>query len=78
MLLLGRQTGYPAGKKLSGGMLMCLYVWLKVPTKHNCVTTTTKNLPFYPCDAMLAWVYATAFPSLAVCLCVTCALCQNG
>jgi len=30
-------------------------------------------LHFYPCDAILAWVYATAFPS--VYLCVTQVLC---
>jgi len=32
-LLVGRQEGHPAAacKKLSGGMLAWLYVWVKVP-----------------------------------------------
>jgi len=29
-LLVGRQEGHPAGKKLSGGMLAWLSVWVKV------------------------------------------------
>jgi len=29
-LLVGRQEGHPACKKLSGGMLAWLYVWVKV------------------------------------------------
>jgi len=31
-LLVGRQEGHPASKKLSGGMLVWLYVWSKVQT----------------------------------------------
>jgi len=30
MLLVGRQEGHPAGKKLSGGVLAWLSVWSKV------------------------------------------------
>jgi len=29
-LLVGWQEGHPASKKLSGGMLVWLYVWVKV------------------------------------------------
>jgi len=39
-------------------------------SKDNCHKFTAKNPKlhyFYPCDAMLAWVYATAFPSACVC-----------
>ena len=32
MLLVGRQEGHPACKKLSGGMLVWLSVWSKVQT----------------------------------------------
>ena len=32
MLLVGRQEGHPAGKKLSGGVLASLSVWSKVQT----------------------------------------------
>jgi len=31
-LLVGRQEGHPAGKKLSGGVLACLSVWSEVQT----------------------------------------------
>jgi len=31
-LLVGRQEGHPACKKLSGGVLTCLSVWSKVQT----------------------------------------------
>jgi len=30
MLLIGRQEGHQACKQLSGGMLVWLYVWVKV------------------------------------------------
>jgi len=30
MLLVGRQEGHPAWKKLSGGILAWLYVWSEV------------------------------------------------
>jgi len=32
MLLVGRQEGHPACKKLSGGVLVWLSVWSKVQT----------------------------------------------
>jgi len=32
MLLVGRQEGHPACKKLSGGVLAWLYVWSEVQT----------------------------------------------
>jgi len=31
-LLVGRQEGHPACKKLSGGLLACLSVWSEVQT----------------------------------------------
>ena len=34
MLLVGRQEGHPACKKLSGGVLVWLSVWSKV---HTCI-----------------------------------------
>jgi len=34
MLLVGRQEGYPACKKLNGGVLAWLSVWSEVQTLH--------------------------------------------
>jgi len=36
MLLVGRQEGHPACKKLSGGVLAWLSVWSEVPLTVSC------------------------------------------
>jgi len=41
-LLVGRQEGHPACKKLSGGVLAWLSVWSEV---HTCIMTQLMPLP---------------------------------
>jgi len=66
-LLVGRQEGHPACKKLSGGVLAWLSVWSKV---HTCTWPSCRLvLPFW---YWLTWVVPEKGP-LNGCVCV-CAL----
>jgi len=60
VLLVGRQEGHPACKKLSGGVLTCLSVWMErgtidlhmvqlmpVPPHHLCASKMQNGLPFW-------------------------------
>jgi len=47
-LLVGRQEGHPACKKLSGGVLAWLFVWSKVQTE-TCIFCVCLN--YGPADA---------------------------
>ena len=53
MLLVGRQEGHPACKKLSGGVLAWLSVWSEVQTcgPADATATFTKIDPSYLSDA---------------------------
>jgi len=44
MLLVGRQEGHPACKKLSGGMLAWLCVWIKV---QICICSADATATYY-------------------------------
>jgi len=55
-LLVGQQEGHPACKKLSGGVLAWLYVWVKVqiciwPSWCHCY-----SLPSTHCSSKSRWV----------------------
>jgi len=43
-LLVGQQEGHPACKKLSGGILLCLCVWVKVHAYGPADATATHYL----------------------------------
>jgi len=46
MLLVGRQEGHPACKKLTGGVLAWLSVWSEVQTAHSPADATATILAF--------------------------------
>jgi len=79
-LLVGRQEGHPACKKLSGGMLVWLYVWSKVQTCiwpswcycHSLSLASVKSRLVPPFWYRLTWVVPEKGP-LNGCVCV-CAL----
>ena len=79
-LLVGRQEGHPAGKKLSGGVLAWLSVWCEVKTCiwpsgfhcHSLSLAPVKSRLVLPFWYRLTWVVLDRGP-LNGCVCV-CAL----
>jgi len=91
MLLVGRQEGHPACKKLSGGLLAWLSVWSEVRTCiwpsgchcHSLSHASVKSRLVSPFWYRLTWVILEKGP-LNVCVCVyasqlkwVCVLCQD-
>ena len=76
-LLVGRQKGHPACKKLSGGVLAWLSVWSKVQTSiwpswchcHSLSLASVKSRLVLPFWYRLTWVVPEKGP-LNVCVCV--------
>ena len=79
MLLVGRQEGHPACKKLSGGVLSSLSVWSKVQTCiwpswchcHSLSLASLKSRLVLPFWYWLTWVVPDNGP-LNGCVCVLC------
>ena len=81
MLLVGRQEGHPACKKLSGGVLAWLSVWSKVQTCiwpsgchcHSLSLASVKSRLVVPFWYQLTRVVPEKGPlNGCVCVCVTC------
>jgi len=76
-LLVGRQEGHPACKKLSGGVLACLSVWSEMQTCiwpswchcHSLSLASVKSRSVLPFWYRLTWVVPDKGP-LNVCACV--------
>ena len=76
-LLVGRQEGHPACKKLSGGVLAWLFVWSKVQTCiwpsrchcHSLPLASVKSRLVLPFWYRRTWVVPDKGP-LNVCVCV--------
>jgi len=77
MLLVGRQEGHPACKKLTGGLLAWLSVWSKVQTCiwprwchcHSLSLASVKSILVLPFWYQLTWVVPEKWP-LNGCVCV--------
>jgi len=69
-LLVGRQEGHPACKKLSGGVLAWLSVWSKVQTCHchSLSLASVKSRSVLPFWYRLTWVVPDTDP-LNGCVC---------
>ena len=80
-LLVGRQEGHLACKKMSGGVLAWLSVWSKVQTCswchcHSLSLSSVKSRLFLPFWYRLTWVIPEKGPlNGCVCVCVTAFLC---
>ena len=82
MLLVGRQEGHPACKKLSGGVLAWLSVWSEVQTClspswchcHSLSLASVKSRLVLPFWYRLTWVVPEKGP-LNVCVCVCVLVC---
>ena len=76
-LLVGRQEGHPACKKLSGRVLACLFVWIEVWTCiwsswchcHSLFLASVKSRLVLPFWYWLTWVVPEKGP-LNGCVCV--------
>ena len=80
-LLVGRQEGHPACKKLSGGVLVWLSVWSEVHTCiwpswchcHSLSLASVKSRLVLPFWCRLTWVVPEKGPlNGCVCVCVCC------
>jgi len=78
-LLVGRQEGHPACKKLSGGVLAWLSVWSEVQTCiwpngchcHSLSLASVKSRLVFPFWYRLTWVVPDKGPlNMCVCVCV--------
>jgi len=65
MLLVGRQEGHPACKKLTGGVLAWLSVWSKVQTAHSPADATATH-----CLLLSGSPGQRAVKRVCVCVCV--------
>ena len=84
-LLVGRQEGHPACKKLSGGVLVWLFVWSEVQTCicpsrchcHSLSLASVKSRLVLLFRYWLTWVVPDKGPlngCVCVCVCVYCLL----
>jgi len=87
MLLVGRQEGHPACKKLSGGVLAWLSVWSEVQTCilpslchcHSLSLAPVKSRLVLPFWYRLTWVVPEKGPlNVCVCVCVCARVCGAG
>jgi len=78
ILLVGRQEGHPACKKLSGGVLVWLSVWSEVQTCiwpswcqcHLLSLASVKSRLVLPFRYRLTWIVLDIGPLNDVCVCV--------
>ena len=79
-LLVGRQEGHPACKKLSGGVLAWLFVWSEVQTCirpswchwHSLSLASVKSRLVLPFWYRLYWVVPDKRAVEQVCVCLSC------